>query len=159
MFIDRKQAVALARAMGWFSIGLGAVEVLAAKPIARWLGVPGHTGKIRGFGLRELKAGWSILRSEEPTPGQLVSRVVGDVMDLAALGAAARTDNAKTGPLVVATVAVVGATVADVIAAIGLKWGGSVRIEETFDDVVEGAKANAQKMADAMPMPTAVGIA
>lgn len=155
--ITKKTAATIGRVMGWFSIGLGAAEVLGAKPIARWLGVDDHAGKIRAFGFRELKAGYGILKQrEDVTAGALWSRVLGDAMDLAALASASRSSSARPGPLLLATLAVGGATILDVLAAIGLQWGRDAA-EEAIADVAEAAEKAAKAMGDAFPSPTAVG--
>ena len=44
----------LARALGWFSIGLGVTELVAPGQIARTLGLEGKEGLIRAYGAREL---------------------------------------------------------------------------------------------------------
>lgn len=159
MKLTKRSAARLARGMGWFSIGLGASELLAARPIARWLGVTGHERKIRSFGLRELKAGFGILRADQPRPGLLVSRIVGDVMDLVALGAASRMGTAKRGPLAFATLAVVGATLADIVSAAGLRWGADDLASELGGESPEDLAHRAEAVAaDAFPMPQAIGV-
>lgn len=47
----------LARALGWFSIGLGLVEVAAPGSLNRFLGVNNRTGMVRAFGLRAPRVG------------------------------------------------------------------------------------------------------
>jgi len=158
MKMTKRTAAGLGRAMGWFSIGLGVAEVLGARPLARWLGVKGHEGKIRGFGFRELKAGVGILRGGDPTPRQMMSRVLGDAMDLAALGAAFRSKDGKPGPLAFATFAVVGATVVDVLAAAGLKWGAEVDADAASESLEDLAR-KAESVGEAFPMPQAIGLA
>ena len=46
-----------ARALGWFSIGLGMAELVAPGRLARMLGLDGKDGLIRSFGARELASG------------------------------------------------------------------------------------------------------
>jgi len=77
----------LARSLGWFSIGLGLAEVLAPKQIAKLTGTRNHTGWIRAYGIREIVSGVGILTNPNPAPW-LWSRVGGDILDLASLGAA-----------------------------------------------------------------------
>src|SRR4051794_13144813 len=72
----------VARGLGWFSIGLGAAELIAPSFIARLIGSRNHRSLIRVYGLRELAAGAGILASREPA-GWLWSRVAGDIVDLA----------------------------------------------------------------------------
>src|SRR5690606_27124213 len=50
-----------ARMLGWFSIGLGAAELLMPGALSRTLGVGRHDRLIRGFGLREIGAGLGLL--------------------------------------------------------------------------------------------------
>lgn len=74
----------LARALGWFSIALGVTELVAAGRLSRALGLEGRSGLIRAFGAREIGAGVMTLSTERKLGMQ--SRVVGDAMDLLALG-------------------------------------------------------------------------
>jgi hypothetical protein len=55
-----------ARALGWFSIGLGLVELLAPKAVTRPLGMEsnGEDAIVRAFGIREIGAGILTLSSE-----------------------------------------------------------------------------------------------
>jgi uncharacterized membrane protein len=107
----------LARGLGWFSVGLGLAELLAPRAIANISGVPNaRTGLIRLYGLRELAAGVMIFAQENPTAG-VWSRVAGDALDLASLGAAARSPNVNKGRLAFATANVVAVTALDVMCA------------------------------------------
>jgi hypothetical protein len=75
--------------LGVFSIGLGLVEIAAPGRLARWLGVEGKTAKkvVALFGARELLAGVILLRGPAVSTN-VWNRVIGDGMDLAALGLA-----------------------------------------------------------------------
>lgn len=77
----------LADGLGWFSIGLGAVELIAPEALDEWLGIGHHETVTRLYGLREIGVGIGILSSEDPTPW-LWARVAGDVLDLASLAPA-----------------------------------------------------------------------
>lgn len=106
--------------LGLFSIGLGLLEVAAPGRIARWLGVEGRTARrvIAWFGARELLAGGMLLRGPAVSTNAW-NRVIGDGMDLAALGVAfTRSDRrlAVAGALGF----VAGATLVDTLAARGL---------------------------------------
>ena len=106
--------------LGVFSIGLGLAEVAAPGRIARWLGVGGSTAKrvIAAFGARELLAGAMLLRGPAVSTN-VWNRVIGDGMDLAALGLAFGRSSRR--PAVLGSLAFVGvATVADVLVARGL---------------------------------------
>ena len=53
----------VARGLGWFSLGLGAVEVLAPGQVSRFVGAPQKEGSglVRVYGARELLAGAGLL--------------------------------------------------------------------------------------------------
>lgn len=113
----------LARGLGWFSVGLGLTELLAPRAIARISGVSNtHTGLIRLYGLRELAAGITIFVQEKPTEG-VWSRVAGDALDLASLGIAFTSPNAKHGRIAFATANVLAVTALDLICAKQLTGG------------------------------------
>ena len=78
------RTMALARGLGWFSIALGTLELVAPRSLDRSLGAPGHRRLTRAYGLRELAAGVGILTSDDPTPW-VWSRVAGDALDLATM--------------------------------------------------------------------------
>jgi hypothetical protein len=73
-----------ARGLGWFSLALGAAEIIAPGYLNRALGFREHRALVRGFGIRELLSGAGILLSSNPIPW-LWARVAGDVLDMAAL--------------------------------------------------------------------------
>jgi hypothetical protein len=108
----------LARALGWFSIGLGLAEVLAPRHMAQLTGVP-HPGLIQAYGWREIAAGVGILSSKRPA-GWLWTRVAGDALDLATLGAAMAEGNGDAGKARVAAAAVAGVTALDVLCGMQL---------------------------------------
>ncbi|HSK63637.1 MAG TPA: SRPBCC family protein [Pyrinomonadaceae bacterium] len=113
----------LAKGLGWFSVGLGLTELLAPRAIASISGVSNtHTGLIRLYGLRELASGVAIFSQKKPT-GAVWSRVVGDALDLASLGAAATAPNAKHGRIAFATANVLAVTALDLICAKQLSSG------------------------------------
>ena len=106
--------------LGYFSIGLGLLEIAAPGRLARWLGLEGKTAKsvIAFFGARELLAGGMLLRGPAVSTN-VWNRVIGDGLDLAALGLAfSRSDrrNAVAGALGF----VAGATLLDTLTARGL---------------------------------------
>lgn len=106
--------------LGVFSIGLGLLEAAAPGRIARWLGLDQEPAKttIRLFGARELLAGGMLLRGPAVSTN-LWNRVLGDTMDLAALGLAFSRSN-RRGSLTSALAFVAGATLLDLITARGL---------------------------------------
>lgn len=107
----------LAKGLGWFSVGLGLTELLAPNAIAKVSGVSNkHTGLIRLYGLRELASGIGIFAQEKPTAA-MWSRVAGDAIDLASLGAAFTSPDAKRGRIAFATANVLAVTALDLICA------------------------------------------
>jgi len=111
------QAVWLARALGWFGIGLGLAEVAAPRGIAKLVGVRGdHSMLIRLLGMREIASGIGILTQHRPTEG-VWSRVGGDAIDLACLGTAFMEPRARQDRVLAATAAVLGVTLLDVLCA------------------------------------------
>ena len=121
----------LARGLGWFSIGLGLAEVLAPGGVARMIGVPKHRGLMRALGFREIASGVAILTQSKPTPG-LWSRVGGDAMDLALLGAAMGSRRASKGRVAGAVAAVAGVTALDVICSRQMSGKGrAIRVERS----------------------------
>ena len=106
--------------LGYFSLALGLVELAAPGRLARWLGVESKTAKsvIALFGARELLAGGMLLRG--PAVSMNVwNRVIGDGIDLAALGLAFTRSDRKAA-VAGAVGFVAGAALLDVIAARGL---------------------------------------
>jgi hypothetical protein len=110
----------LGLSLGIFSIGLGLLEVGAPGRLARWLGIEGRTAKrVMGlFGARELLAGAMLLRGPAVSTNAW-NRVVGDAMDLGALGLAFSRSSRKTA-VAGALGFVAGATIIDAIAGRGL---------------------------------------
>ena len=83
-FPSPRQARTLARGLGWFRIGLGLVQLLAARRVARAVGLPGQAGLVAACGVRELTTGIGLLRGARPAPW-LWGRVAGDALDATAL--------------------------------------------------------------------------
>ncbi len=104
----------LARALGWFSLGVGLAELVAPRALARFLGVKG-TGVLRLYGLREVASGIGILTHAWSAPW-VWSRVAGDLMDLASLGGALK-NNPRKANVRFALGTVVAATALDVLCA------------------------------------------
>jgi hypothetical protein len=109
----------LARALGWFSIGLGAVELMAPGRITRALGMQGSEGLLQAYGLREIASGIMTLSTEKQTG--LKSRLAGDGLDIATLLSAFRRDNPKNDNVALALVMVGGVTLLDYIATQGTR--------------------------------------
>jgi uncharacterized membrane protein len=101
-----------ARALGWFSVGLGLAELMAPHSVGRAIGVR-RPWTLRALGMRELASGVAILTQPE-RPAWLWSRVAGDAMDLALLGSAFRAPEARRVRLATAVGAVGLVTALDV---------------------------------------------
>jgi uncharacterized membrane protein len=112
----------VARALGWFSIGLGVAELLAPRKVEKIAGIKRkHTGLTRSYGLRELTAGIGLLTASPRKLSPWVwSRVCGDMLDLASLGSGYKSERNDKGKLTFATAAVLGVTVADIICGLNL---------------------------------------
>jgi hypothetical protein len=123
---DRRSAAAipLARGLGWFSIALGAAEVIAPKRLSRVLGLEGRETLIRAYGLREVATGIAILSAGDKTPW-IWGRVAGDALDLATLSAPAfDADNQNRRNVGIALAAVAGVTALDVMCGRRLSGNG-----------------------------------
>jgi hypothetical protein len=117
MMNDRtKAARETARALGWFSLGLGLVEVLYTRRLAQAIGMSGHEATLRACGLREIATGAAILVAQRPAPF-VWARVAGDALDLGLLGVRAASSERRTGDAAVAMAAVAGVTAVDIACA------------------------------------------
>jgi hypothetical protein len=115
---------ALARGLGWFSMGLGLLETLAPEQVARWLGVERHAQFVRACGMREIANGAAILR--QPDRAQwLWARTAGDVMDLAALMSAMNRTNPRRSRVRMSTALVAGIAVLDLVCGVQLARRGA----------------------------------
>jgi hypothetical protein len=109
----------LARALGWFSIGLGITELVAPGRLARTLGLEGKEGLIRAYGARELASAVPTLSVDKQVG--LGARIGGDALDLATLAAALGPDNPKRHNAAIATALVAGITLLDLAAYTGVR--------------------------------------
>ena len=108
----------LARALGWFSFALGAAELAAPRRITSALGLEGRERLVRAYGAREIAAGIPTLSYDKHIG--LISRIVGDVVDIATLAPALRAANPKRKNAVFAMGAVGVVTLLDIAAAAGV---------------------------------------
>lgn len=106
----------LASFLGWFSLGLGAAELLAPRALEGWLGVEGRKALVQGYGLREIGTGIGILTERRPA-GWVWGRVAGDVLDLGTLATALTPDNPRKRNVLLAMGAVAGVMALDVLCA------------------------------------------
>jgi hypothetical protein len=127
------------KGLGLFSIALGAAELLASRRITRALKAEGHETLVKGFGAREMVAGAGLLMAPAHST-RMWNRVAGDAMDLGALGLAAR--RAPRSKAVMGALAfVVGATVLDVLVAMGLdRKTGKIAPVRTEPEVAPNAQ-------------------
>src|SRR3954453_10522626 len=84
---QRSKPASIARGLGWYSLALGAAQLLAPDSVARAAGVRTSSTLMRLYGLREIACGVGILMSRNPAPF-LWARVAGDALDIATLAAA-----------------------------------------------------------------------
>lgn len=106
----------LARGLGWFSIALGALELLAPRAVGRRLGMQHETGTIQAYGAREIATGVGILASRDPT-WWIWGRVIGDALDLATLAPNADPRNPRRNEVMMALGAVAGVALLDYLCA------------------------------------------
>jgi uncharacterized membrane protein len=114
---NRSGAERLAKGLGWFSIALGLAEVVVPRALARFIGVRPQPVLLPALGLREITSGIGILAQERPV-GWVWSRVAGDAMDLALLGAARMDRPCEEERVDMAAAAVAGVTALDLICAL-----------------------------------------
>lgn len=109
----------MAKFLGWFSIGLGAVELLAPRTVTRHLGMTGSEGLVRAFGAREIGTG--VLSLSIDKEAGMVARLIGDGMDAAALMAAHHPFNPRQSEVSRSLLLVAGIAVLDAIALQSLR--------------------------------------
>ncbi|MFZ5780922.1 MAG: hypothetical protein ACOY4R_12060 [Pseudomonadota bacterium] len=107
----------ITRALGWFSLALGAVELAAPGALARTLGLEGKERLLRAYGAREIMAGIPTLSLDKRVG--LASRLAGDMIDIATLLPALGRGNPKRGNALLALAAVGAVTVLDCVALSG----------------------------------------
>jgi len=105
----------LGRGLGWFSIGLGLLELLSPRSITAVLGMRGREGLVRAYGAREISSGLLSLSIDKDLG--LWSRVLGDGLDIATVLAASRPNNRQRKNLGVALMVLLGVTALDVMVA------------------------------------------
>ena len=107
------------------SLGLGVTEIMAPRKVAAMSGVPDNRrsrSTIRALGVRELGHAAALYFG----PSQLVwTRVAGDAIDLAALGAGMSNRAASRARGAAAAVGLVGITAVDVLAAVKAQRDGN----------------------------------
>lgn len=152
----------VARGLGWFSLGLGLVELVAPGKIARTLGLEGKEGLVRAYGAREIAAGVGAL-SVDAGPA-IWSRVAGDLVDLGTLAVGMRRgDDDQRRYAGYAIAAVVGVTALDLLVASTLTRQRSRSRGETRDysdrSGFPGGVANARGAAGDFKVPADMHVA
>jgi hypothetical protein len=109
------EADRLGRALGWFSLGLGLIEILAPRTVTRTIGMEGHEGLVRAYGAREIGAGVLSLSTERSLG--LWSRVAGDALDIATVVAVGGRNDRKRGAAALTLVVLAGVAAIDFLAA------------------------------------------
>lgn len=145
----------LAKGLGWFSLALGAAELIAPQRITRALGMEGMEALVRAYGAREIASGMLTLSPDKHTG--LWSRVAGDGLDAATLMSAWRDDNPKKENVSMAMMMVAGITLLDIIGAQGTtarhaSRGGerrSYRDRSGFPQGLQAAKGAARQVTEA----------
>jgi uncharacterized membrane protein len=120
----------LAAGLGWFSLGLGATQLLAPGAVARLVGLedkPAWRWLVRSCGLREITAGLGILFRPDPV-NALRARMIGDGVDLAALGVAVGSGQADRTRATMAAGVVLGVAALDTYCSRALQAGSNGRI-------------------------------
>src|SRR4051812_33125656 len=123
----------VARGLGWFSLALGAAELIAPGRLGRVLGLEGKETLLRAYGGREIGAGmWAL--SDTPAPA-IWAQVAGDVVDLGTLVAGLKgSDEEQKRNNFIALAAVAGITLVDFVTALSLTAEQSERQGETGRD-------------------------
>lgn len=113
----------LASGLGWFSLGLGLVELVGTRKFAHFFGLERLPEHVRAGGARELVVGLALLTRGRRSPW-LWTRVAGDVLDLVLLGEALRPSNRRRRRAQVAIGAVAAIAVLDAFAGYRLRRRG-----------------------------------
>jgi hypothetical protein len=150
----------LAKGLGWFSIGLGLVELVAPRMLTRTLGMQGMEGIVRAYGVREIAAGMMVLSTEKGVG--LSSRVAGDALDILTLLSALGPSNPKRHNVGVALAVVAGVTAMDIAVkeAYGVRHArsGDVKLyadRSGFPQGIDAARGAASGFVDPASSPTA----
>jgi hypothetical protein len=147
----------MARGLGWFSLALGAAELLAPGSIKSKTGLPGPKAVLQAYGVREIAAGLAILCSSRPV-GMVWARVGGDLLDLATAAPALRANNPHRPAAEAAFAFLLLATATDIAVAlqgdemkVTRPVRSGVRLQTRPDDLPDGAAP-----ANRLPSPPAV---
>ncbi|WP_139315134.1 hypothetical protein [Mongoliimonas terrestris] len=123
---------AMATGLGWFSIALGAAELLSPGSVTRFLGLRGTEPVVRTFGVREVATGIGLLTARDPAPW-LWARVAGDALDILTASTALERHNPQRGNAGLALASLIGITVLDVMAARAAQADRHERTSRVYD--------------------------
>lgn len=111
---DRVATAALAKKLGLFSLALGAAEILLPAHVGEMAGISrNHRKFLPLLGIREIAHGVAILKGDTPAAG-VRSRIPGDALDLAFIGASLTSRDSNRARLLGPTAAVLGVAALDV---------------------------------------------
>jgi hypothetical protein len=116
----------VAKGLGWFSLALGTLELLATRELTRSLGMRGNEPLVQLYGLREIASGIGLLAAKDPTPW-VWARVLGDALDIGTLAAHFNEENPEEANVAMALANVAVVTAIDVYAAQRLSCHGAGR--------------------------------
>ncbi len=108
-----------AKFLGWFSVSLGAAELILGRRMNRTLGLGQSPALVRAFGAREVAAGAMVLMYPDMA-APIWLRVAGDALDIAVLARALTPRNRRREATLIAMLAVLGVTALDVATAASL---------------------------------------
>jgi uncharacterized membrane protein len=106
----------LGLALGWFSVGLGLLQILAPRGLGRAMGVGHHPVIMRLCGVRELVSGVGLLSERSPAAFAW-SRVAGDALNLVLLRSALRSPGSSKAKIAAAATLMASVTAIDIFAS------------------------------------------
>ena len=107
--------IALARGLGFFSIGLGLIDIFGRRGVARKTGLPNEP-LIGLIGVREVACGVGLVVASDPMPW-VWARVGGDALDIGALAMGVSSRNPERQGALVGLLMVAALTAVDIALA------------------------------------------
>ncbi len=145
--MSHRSAKTMAQGLGWLSLALGTVEVLAPRAVSHTIGLRGQEALVRANGFREIATGIGILTTSQPG-SWMWGRVGGDAIDLGTMAMRFARASRKRENLGVAMAAVAGVAALDLLCAMSLgnaKRGQRRRIYNYSDRSGFPASASAMR--------------
>lgn len=102
-------------ALGWFSVGMGLLQVLAPRGVGRVIGVGHRPVLLRLCGLRDIANGVGLLSERAPAVFAW-SRVAGDALNLALLRGALQSPDSSRARIAMAATVMASVTAIDIFA-------------------------------------------